>query len=98
MILRIVKMNVNSSHVDDFASVFQSVKPRILTQEGCLSVRLFHDAESPNVIFTVSRWTSVEALDAYRSTSFFQDTWMKVKVFFDGPTQVWSLLEFEETS
>ena len=96
MILRIVKMNVKSGHVDDFIAVFQNVKDKILLQDGCVSLRLFSDANTPNVIFTVSKWTSQEALEAYRSTSFFKNTWMKVKLYFDGPTQVWSLIEINE--
>ena len=89
-------MDIKPGHVQDFISIFQGVKGKIISQSGCISLQLFHDVKSPNFIFTVSRWSSQEALEDYRSSPFFQETWTKVKLYFDGPTKVWSLLEFEE--
>lgn len=75
----------------DFRAVFQASAPVIRTFEGCLEVNAFNDIAQPNVYFTISKWATEEALNAYRNSDFFNATWAKTKVLFESRAEAWSL-------
>jgi len=93
MLNRIVKMSFKSENTETFQSLFLLVNEQIRTFPGCLGVKLLRDIENPNIFFTYSIWVNQNALNAYRKSAFFDDTWRKTKVLFDNKPQAWSLLE-----
>ncbi|MFN0204070.1 MAG: putative quinol monooxygenase [Bacteroidia bacterium] len=82
MITRIVRMEFQADKVADFMNIFEESKTRIRNFEGCSHLTLFGDAANPNVRVTYSIWESEKALENYRNSELFRQTWAKTKVLF----------------
>ena len=91
--VRIVKMTFREDCVPDFLEMFDGIKNAIATFEGCQSLSLLQSMESPNIIFTYSRWNNAEALERYRQSELFITTWRTTKAWFDKPAEAWSVDE-----
>ncbi len=90
-IKRIVKLTFRPEAVQTFLTeVFEPSKARIRSFPGCLHMELLQNAEQPNVLFTLSIWESEEALEHYRNSELFKDTWKKTKALFDDRASAWS--------
>ncbi len=90
MITRIVQLTFQEHLVDQFLESFEENGPKIRAFDGCLGVDLVQDMYRPYVFFTISKWDSEEALEAYRQSDFFRNTWKKTKVLFSVPAHAWS--------
>jgi heme-degrading monooxygenase HmoA len=75
----------------DFQKVFRDSQPVIKTFEGCIDVNGYNDVANPLVYFTISQWESEEALNNYRNSEFFMQTWTKTKALFESKAEAWSL-------
>ena len=94
MIIRIVKMNFRPELVSQFEAVFEERKAQIAGFEGCTKLQLLRGiGEMDNVFFTYSYWESEQALDNYRHSDFFKDTWSKTKALFASKAEAWSVEE-----
>lgn len=93
MITRIVKMHFSPGHIDDFKQLFGEVKWKISNFPGCYSLTLLQDARLPQVFFTYSTWEDEKALDNYRKSDLFAETWKKTKVLFDEKASAWTTTE-----
>jgi quinol monooxygenase YgiN len=92
MIVRIVKMTFQQDKVADFIHIFNSRKQTIQDFQGCRHLELLQDAAHANIFFTYSKWDSTAALDHYRYSAFFKDTWAKTKALFSERAEAWSLI------
>jgi heme-degrading monooxygenase HmoA len=92
MIKRIVKLSFRPESVEDFEAVFKSTRDRIAAFEGCRKLELHKELNTPNVFFTVSVWDSEEALNKYRNSSLFAETWSRTKILFNDKPEAWSLV------
>jgi quinol monooxygenase YgiN len=93
MINRIVKLTFKPENIKTFHELFHTVKAQILQFEGCHGVKLLQDLNNPCVFFTYSFWDNQEALNAYRKSAFFDDTWSKTKALFNDKPEAWSVME-----
>lgn len=93
MFTRIVKMTFKRAHITEFVQQFDSIKEKILNQEGCHSVVLFQDKTDEKVFFTYSIWSDVSDLERYRNSTFFKEVWQHTKQFFEDKPEAWSLNE-----
>lgn len=93
MITRIVKMHFKQGHVEDFKQLFEEVKMRIAHFPGCYGLTLLQDHHLPQTFFTYSIWEDEKALDNYRKSDLFAETWKKTKVLFDSNAQAWTTNE-----
>ncbi len=93
MIKRIVKMTFKPDRINDFLAVFAENKDRIRAFEGCRYVALLRCEDPDNVFFTYSFWESKAALEQYRRSDLFRNTWARTKVLFDGRPEAWSTVE-----
>lgn len=92
MIKRIVKMTFREDAVQAFISeVFEQSKARIRLFEGCQHMELLQQKNQPNVLFTLSYWDNEAALEAYRASPLFADTWAKTKALFAGKAEAWTV-------
>lgn len=91
MIIRIVKMTFKPDAIPDFIKLFYYTQPFIQAFEGCQSVELLNDANNKNQYFTLSYWRSETDLENYRQSTFFIETWAKVKPLFAQKAEAWSL-------
>lgn len=91
MLVRVVKMTFREDAIDTFRQLFESRKQQIRSFEGCTHLELWQDRMHPTIFFTYSHWIDADALDAYRHSSFFADTWQQTKVLFAGKPEAWSV-------
>jgi quinol monooxygenase YgiN len=91
MIKRLVKLTFRADKTDEFIQIFEESKQKILAREGCLHVELLRGIAPETVFFTFSIWESEAALDAYRHSDLFVETWAKTKALFSERAEAWSL-------
>lgn len=90
MIKRLVKLTFQSGKIDDFLTIFEDSKHLIRQRSGCQHLELLRDETTPNIFFTLSFWDDEAALNAYRHSELFIQTWAKTKVLFSDKPQAWS--------
>lgn len=93
MITRIVRMEFQAGHVDDFLIHFNGIKSLIRNFPGVLHLELHRDASQSNVFYTYSTWKGETDLEAYRKSELFKVTWAQVKLWFGAKPRAYSLLE-----
>lgn len=92
MIKRIVKMTFRPESVAKFKDeVFERSKAAIRAFPGCRHMELLADTSHPNILFTLSIWDSEAALQAYRDSELFKNTWAATKALFAERAEAWSL-------
>lgn len=93
MINRIVRLSFNPEKVNEFEQLFERTRTAIGGFEGCKGVRLLRDTENRHVYFTYSLWESAAALENYRQSDLFKQTWAQTKQWFNDKPMAWSLEE-----
>mgnify|MGYP000058895001 CR=1 FL=1 len=93
MLLRIVRMEFHADKLDDFRHLFDEVQSKISGFPGCQHVEMCTDPDLENVRYTFSKWDDQAALDAYRHSELFDETWRRTKVLFAGKPQAFSLIQ-----
>lgn len=90
MITRIVKLDFKTEHIQEFKSLFEESKEKIISQKGCEKVEMLQDVNTKNIFFTYSLWASEEDLNNYRTSALFAGIWSKTKVLFNEKPMAWS--------
>jgi len=93
MIIRIVKMTFREEAVSEFLDLFEERKEQIRHFEGCRHLELWREEGSGQVFFTYSHWENEKALDHYRFSGFFKDTWSRTKALFAAKAEAWSVAQ-----
>jgi len=93
MITRIVRMEFQQAHVNDFLIHFNTIKGLIRNFPGVQHLELHRDASQPNVFYTYSKWDGESDLEVYRKSELFKRTWAQVKLWFQAKPQAFSLVE-----
>ncbi len=78
------------------ADVFEQSKAHIRAFEGCRHMELLQHKSRPNILFTLSIWEDEAALNAYRASALFADTWAKTKALFAEKAEAWTLELIDE--
>jgi len=87
MIVRIVRMEFKKEEVANFLALFEERREKIRHYPGCSYLELLQGvAANESVIFTYSHWESEAALDHYRYSDFFGETWDIVKTMLSAKT------------
>ena len=82
MLIRIVRMTFHPDAVDAFMDHFDRAAPLIRSFPGCEHLELWRDLHAPYCCTTYSHWADQDALDAYRQSDLFRETWTEVKPLF----------------
>lgn len=90
MVIRIVRMVFRPDAVETFLALFDRSAPQIRAFAGCSSLELWQDARYPNILTTCSHWSDAEALEHYRQSELFRNTWTQAKWLFAGPPEAFS--------
>lgn len=90
MIHRIVKMEFQPGKTTEFLTIFDKAQLYIRNTPGCLDLKLLRDVHNENIFFTLSIWENETALDQYRSSGFFSETWSKTRKLFANGPEAWS--------
>lgn len=91
MLLRIVKMTFKQEEVLTFKAFFESRKDQIRAFDGCTHLELWQDEKHSNIFFTYSHWSDSAALNHYRNSAFFKQTWQQTKEMFAAKAEAWSV-------
>lgn len=92
MLTRIVKMEVTEEFSQQFLDFFNTLQTKIQSFEGCKSAQMLQDLHSKTTFFTISIWEDERALNNYRDSELFIDTWKFVKPNFTQKAAAWSLI------
>ncbi len=85
-------MTFREEAVDTFITeVFDQSKARIRAFEGCRHMELLRNKTQPNLLFTLSIWDDEAALNVYRASALFADTWAKTKALFAEKAEAWTV-------
>lgn len=87
MLSRLVRMRFQPDQVETFLALYVTMRTKIVSQPGCLSVQLVREIDDPAAFATWSTWESAAALDAYRTSAFFRQYWPQVRVLFRQPAE-----------
>ena len=91
MIKRIVKLTFEVDKVEAFTAIFEKSRLNIRRFPGCNYLEVWQEKNQPNVFFTYSFWESEAALDQYRHSALFQDTWSQTKKLFADKPMAWTV-------
>lgn len=92
MINRLVKMEFDPEKTNTFRELFARQQQQIRQFPGCLHLELWEHPASGNTFFTFSQWESEAALEAYRHSNLFRETWAATKVLFSAKPAAWTVL------
>ncbi len=91
MIRRIVKMTFREGTEEEFLALFARKEAAIRAFAGCRHLELLRNRHAPNVFFTLSLWDSEEALENYRQSQLFRQTWAQTRALFAARAEAWTL-------
>jgi quinol monooxygenase YgiN len=91
MLIRIVKMRFKPEAIDPFLDLFNERKQTIRHFPGCRHLELWQDTKDPAIFFTYSHWDNESALDHYRYSEFFKETWALTKQHFSEKPEAYSI-------
>lgn len=91
MIRRVVKMTFREEKVEAFEALFEAKKQAIRNFPGCRYLELWKESGRPFSIFSFSIWEDEQALETYRHSELFQQTWAQTKPLFSEKAQAWTL-------
>ncbi|AZQ61568.1 antibiotic biosynthesis monooxygenase [Flammeovirga pectinis] len=91
MLHRFVRMSFQEDKIEDFKEMFTTIQSTIEAFEGCHSVILLQDKDGVNKFMTFSIWDDEEALNNYRGSDFFKQTWVKTKKMFNDKPEAFSM-------
>ena len=85
MLIRLVRMTFHPDALGDFLEIFDASAPQIRAFPGCHHLELWQDERYPNIFTTYSHWTDADALNRYRHSDLFKETWARTKPLFAAP-------------
>ena len=91
MIKRIVKLTFQTDKTAAFLEIFEKSRKQIRNFPGCLYLELWQDKKHPHVFFTYSFWKNETALNKYRHSELFKNTWSQTKKLFADKPIAWSV-------
>ena len=94
-LIRIVRLTLAPEKVNDFMEMFNAIRSKIRLTEGCKHLALLQDATFPNILTTYSIWTDESALNAYRSSNLFKNTWRETRTMFAAPPAAFSSFQLQ---
>ena len=83
-------MTFDPDRVNDFLEIFDRSKEKIRAFPGCEHLKLLQGRDASNVFFTYSIWQDEQALESYRHSLLFKETWAATKVLFAAKPEAWS--------
>lgn len=84
-------MTFHPGQIQHFEQLFASKQSLIRNFPGCLHLELWQNQHDPCIFFTYSKWTDETALNAYRNSHFFEETWQLTKQLFAGKAEAWTI-------
>lgn len=86
-------MTFQEDKLSEFFKLFEQQQSEIRNFEGCQHLELWQDIHNPRICFTCSHWEDDQALQAYRESAIFKETWSKTKALFADKPEAWSVMQ-----
>ncbi len=83
-------MTFRPDALEAFLAIFDASSPQIRAFPGCRHLELWQDARFPNLLTTYSHWDDADALERYRRSDLFRETWARTKPLFAAPPRAHS--------
>jgi len=96
MLIRSVRMTFKSEKVGEFLNIFERSKKKIRRFPGCRHLELHGDYSDENIFATYSIWENEMALENYRNSDLFKETWSQTKILFEKQPVAFSSRLIEE--
>lgn len=93
MIVRIVRLTFRTDATADFLALFDARKEQIRHFAGCTHLALWQDVREPDIYCTYSHLENEAALNKYRFSEFFKETWGLTRALFAASPVAWSVQE-----
>ena len=90
MLIRIVHMHFLPEHVATFQALFDEKSVHIRAFPGCHHLELWQRADDGNAFTTYSLWENESALDFYRDSILFRNTWSQTRQWFSAAPVAYS--------
>lgn len=84
-------MTLKEEAIKSFLQFFNERKEKIRHFPGCSHLELWQDKHHTDVYFTYSHWENEEALNHYRYSDFFKETWTFTKQHFASKAEAYSI-------
>lgn len=91
MIIRVVKMTFKADNIQTFLDLFNERRMTIHKFPGCAHLELWQDEKDQSIFFTYSMWENESALNHYRFSEFFRETWGLTKTLFADKAVAWTV-------
>lgn len=96
MLIRVVRMTFRPGETGSFLDLFRASRPLIRAFPGCRHLELWQDADDPAVFCTYSHWDNEAALETYRQSDLFRETWARTKPLFAARPLAFSVRQVPE--
>jgi len=84
-------MTFHPEKTENFLQLFEEKKALIRAYEGCQHLELWRNTADSRIFFTYSYWESEAALNHYRYSDLFKNTWAQTKILFVEKPEAWSV-------
>jgi quinol monooxygenase YgiN len=91
MIVRVVELKIEKEKLPLALEKLEAIAPKVRVMEGCSYLEISNGIKDKGMILTYSHWSSIDALNAYRSSEIFRNFWGDIKKLFAEPARAWSL-------
>lgn len=85
MIHATIRMKMPAPKVSEGVEILRSVAERTRVQPGCISCRIYHDAQEENVIMIDELWRSQEDLDQHLRSTEYRNVLLVVEMAEEKP-------------
>lgn len=80
-------MTFEEHAAEEFLRIYSETSPLIVRFPGCRHLELWQREDAEGAFATYSVWSGAEALERYRTSELFRNTWARVKPLFAAPAQ-----------
>lgn len=91
MILRVVKMKVESKKIEAFELFMNNLHDEKLKIPGCLHFDFFHEKRNINVYYTYTIWENEKYFKQYKKLDLFKEVVSTLKSLCLEEPQAWTI-------
>ncbi len=91
MILRVVKMKVETKKLDAFDLFMSNLHDEKLKLPGCLHFDYFHEKKNRNIYYTYTIWENEKYFKQYKKSELFKEVVSTLKSLCLEQPQAWTI-------
>jgi quinol monooxygenase YgiN len=85
MIHATIRMKIPVQKITEAMDILRSVAERTRIQPGCISCRIYHDAQEENVIMVDELWRTQEEHDRHLRSAEYRNVLLVVEMAYEKP-------------